>query len=340
LRDYLRCPYCLTALRDCASELTCPRCERRYPRRGRAVDFLDAATREAFGIVATDNVSDHPFDANALAIIDAATVSGGMVLDCGSGTKSEDFPNVVQMDIVNYPFVDVLAVNQRLPFEEGAFDAVFSLDVLEHVDDPFACAAELARVLRPGGVLYVDMPFLQAEHGHPHHYFNATRMGLQRLFRDLLEVEAHHVPMSGHPFIALHDLIALYDQHWRSEPARARYRALTIEEILSRDKIEWLDDVVATGRTEESLWITASATQALMRKPTADPPGELSSALPVTAEVLPGFPLFDARRRQALGERASRSQREAQPETSQPSAAPVPEGLSNRLRRRLLQRGP
>ncbi|HEY8584247.1 MAG TPA: class I SAM-dependent methyltransferase [Capillimicrobium sp.] len=43
----------------------------------------------------------------------------------------------------------------RLPYEDGSFDAVLSMGVLEHVQDPDGSLDELHRVLRPGGTLYV-----------------------------------------------------------------------------------------------------------------------------------------------------------------------------------------
>lgn len=51
--------------------------------------------------------------------------------------------------------------------EPGTFDAVVSFEVLEHLQDPPAAFAAMARLLRPGGVMYHDYnPFFSAIGGH------------------------------------------------------------------------------------------------------------------------------------------------------------------------------
>jgi len=44
---------------------------------------------------------------------------------------------------------------ERLPFADGAFDAVFAHTLLEHVSEPARALAEMRRVLRPGGLIGV-----------------------------------------------------------------------------------------------------------------------------------------------------------------------------------------
>jgi SAM-dependent methyltransferase len=45
-----------------------------------------------------------------------------------------------------------------LPFREGEFAAVVSADVLYHLDDDEAALREMARVLRPGGIMVINVP--------------------------------------------------------------------------------------------------------------------------------------------------------------------------------------
>lgn len=72
----------------------------------------------------------------------------------------------------------------RLPFGDGVFERIICSEVLEHLDDPATAAAELARVLKPGGMLAVSVPTPVSEWVYYHSsddYFN-TPGGHVRIF--------------------------------------------------------------------------------------------------------------------------------------------------------------
>ena len=56
---------------------------------------------------------------------------------------------------------------QALPFRDGAFDTVFSHAVIEHVADPLAYLREIRRVLKPGGLVFLQTaPYLAPSGAH------------------------------------------------------------------------------------------------------------------------------------------------------------------------------
>jgi SAM-dependent methyltransferase len=71
-------------------------------------------------------------------------------------------------------------LTQTLPFDEGVFDTVILSDVLEHIAEPARLWGEMARVLKPGGRLILNVPFFYCLHELPHDYYRYTRFALQR----------------------------------------------------------------------------------------------------------------------------------------------------------------
>lgn len=65
--------------------------------------------------------------------------------------------------------------------EDRLYDAILCTEVLEHVPDPVAALAKMARLLRPGGKLIVTAPFVSLTHFAPYHY--AT--GFNRYFYEM-----------------------------------------------------------------------------------------------------------------------------------------------------------
>jgi SAM-dependent methyltransferase len=72
----------------------------------------------------------------------------------------------------------------RLPFEDGSFDTVLNVQVLEHTPHPGLLVAELGRVLRRDGILILSAPFQARLHEEPYDYFRYSPHGLRTLLGD------------------------------------------------------------------------------------------------------------------------------------------------------------
>lgn len=187
------------------------------------------------------------------------------ILDAGAGLRRRPARNVINMEIYAYPSTDVLAIGQNLPFKDGAFDGVLSLAVLEHVDNPIQCANELLRVLKPGGRVLVSIPFLQAEHGYPSHYFNATRFGVQQLFKEAA-LKRQWLEMSNHPVFTLNQILGEYSAGLPSD-VRERFNRTTIGDFLCTAPLHfWETEHEFTKLSEDRLWALAWGTTAVFEK--------------------------------------------------------------------------
>jgi len=80
-----------------------------------------------------------------------------------------------------------------LPFPDNSFDTVIALDILEHLDDDRAAAAEWMRVLTPGGTLFVTVPALSLLWGPQdvklHHRRRYTASDLRDALGEVANVE-------------------------------------------------------------------------------------------------------------------------------------------------------
>lgn len=74
---------------------------------------------------------------------------------------------------------DVYGDACRLPLRNGCMDAVMLFEVLEHVPDPRDALAEISRVLRPGGMLLLSVPFMYPIHNAPFDFHRFTRYALR-----------------------------------------------------------------------------------------------------------------------------------------------------------------
>lgn len=137
----------------------------------------------------------------------AALPPGARVLDAGAGDapyrelfahcdyRTSDWSHSVHD---GGRAADVVASLDALPLPDGELDAILNTQVLEHVADPQAVVAELARVLKPGGELWLTAPLVNELHEEPFDFFRYTPYGLRTLFEraglDVVSIE----PLNGY----------------------------------------------------------------------------------------------------------------------------------------------
>lgn len=200
--DVLPCPDCLAApfnpLAGCSSCGFKPHVPRdlrasTYERRARldvparmppspsdALDALDTSKPKPLADVPMPGRDSREL----LSLIRERFPHGGDVLDLGCGPRDQAEPfkrlgfRYVGIDYDGLA-ADLLADGHALPFRDASFDVVFSFAVLEHLHTPARAIAEVARVLRPGGV-YVGT----VSQGEPFHasYFHFTPWGMVAMF--------------------------------------------------------------------------------------------------------------------------------------------------------------
>jgi SAM-dependent methyltransferase len=137
------------------------------------------------------------------------------VLDLGCGGRR--LAGTVRCDLVLEP-PGIRGDAARLPFRSGTFDCVVATALLEHVVHPARVVREIHRVLRPNGVLYVEVPFLEGFHADPDDYQRFTFRGLEVLLRrfDILDREVCSGPNS-----ALNWILREYPAAWFRNPGLA-----------------------------------------------------------------------------------------------------------------------
>jgi SAM-dependent methyltransferase len=112
---------------------------------------------------------------------------GKRVLNLGSGIGQFDHYLSKGVKAINVDIspsirnLHVIADAHFLPFKGDCFDIVYSIAVLEHVQKPWVVADEICRVLRQGGHVVVELPFLNVIHDQ-HDYFRFTDKGIRSLF--------------------------------------------------------------------------------------------------------------------------------------------------------------
>ena len=188
------------------------------------------------------NVTDRRY----LELLDALPADA-VGLDLGSRQRVRE--GAITLDVVAADGVDVVGDGHDLPFVDNTFDYVWCNAVLEHVRDPAQVAREIVRVLKPGGLAIVQVPFLEHVHGWPDDYYRFTLNGLRTIFSELDEVAAG---VAAGPGQVLPDLIQYYATGFSDVQRRglvANSVAVAVGTLLL--PLRWLDRAL---RRRPSYW--------------------------------------------------------------------------------------
>lgn len=98
-------------------------------------------------------------------------------------------PHWVSVDKYDmHTFIDYNYDIHDLKFENDSFEAVVCWSILEHIPYPEKAVGELYRVLKPGGKIWVQLPFLFPYHEAPKDYWRVTPDGLRIWMENFNEI--------------------------------------------------------------------------------------------------------------------------------------------------------
>ncbi len=155
-------------------------------------------------ITTTPNISIRMFNSNK--ILDVLTNnenSKDVIVSIGGGPK-RDRNNIINLNIDTYLDVDIVGDAHNLPFKNNSIDGIVINAVLEHLESPIIAVNEIFRVLKKGGYVLAETPFLQHYHGYPLHFQNYTLTGHNYLFKKFKILQSG--PIEG-PFCTLSNLV-------------------------------------------------------------------------------------------------------------------------------------
>jgi SAM-dependent methyltransferase len=209
LMPLLVCPNCRGELIERAASLECAGCARSYPLQAGIPVFSQPPQnlQPSAKIERGPHIGTPWRQANWRFIQEQTRRLDpqALLLDVGAGRG--DFADLfdgrrtIALDIYPYPEVDLVCdLTRVVPLKAGSFDAVFLMNVLEHVFDTHAMLAALERLLKPGGALVVAIPFMVKIHQAPVDFVRYTHYALQRLADDhglqLEKLEGFYDPLS------------------------------------------------------------------------------------------------------------------------------------------------
>lgn len=137
-------------------------------------------------------------------------VKAGRVLDapCGGGVLANrmvaaglevtgfDIDEPADAGVLEYGVADL---NRPLPAEDASFDAVVSVEGIEHLERPFDFVRECARVLRDGGLLVITTPNISSLRSRWRWFMTGFHNKCKYALDETDPNPLHHINMLSYP---------------------------------------------------------------------------------------------------------------------------------------------
>lgn len=131
---------------------------------------------------------------NCKSFVDVVTKSVGRpkILVIGGGEKGSGTAELWNNENIEISSFDIYVSNTTdfvcdahyMPIEDNTFDGVWIQAVLEHVVEPTKVVSEIYRVLKIGGIVYAETPFMQQVHEGAYDFTRFTVLGHRYLFKE------------------------------------------------------------------------------------------------------------------------------------------------------------
>jgi len=124
-------------------------------------------------------------------------VGGGTVGDGLESLYADPSVDVISFDVYASAATQFVGDGHAIALADGSVDGVIVQAVLEHVLEPAVVASEITRVLRTGGIVYADSPFMQQVHEGAYDFTRFTESGHRALFRSFERIDSGTVAGAG-----------------------------------------------------------------------------------------------------------------------------------------------